>query len=68
MPIQLFFFQFLFPSFCHFLGHRVVSYVFDACNQSSLVLFYVALESLYQYVNIIINEGKSSSSLLSLDS
>ena len=64
-PIELFFFQFLFSSHCHSVGHRVVSIVFDSCNQSSFMFFYVVLESLYRSVNTVFNAGKSSFSLIS---
>ena len=54
--MELFFFPFLFPSYCHSVDHRVVSIVSDGSYQSSFVFFYVVLESLYRCV-------KSSSSL-----
>ena len=63
--IRLFFFPFLFPSYCHFVDNRVVSIVSGGYNQSSFVIFYVVLESLYRCVNVVFNSGKSSSSLLS---
>ena len=39
----MFFFQFLFPSYCHSIGHRVVSIVSDDRNQSSFVFFLSSL-------------------------
>ena len=63
MPIELFFFIFLFPSYCHSVVHRVVSILPDGCNQSSIVFFYVVFESLYRCVDAIFNAGKSSSPL-----
>ena len=62
---MLFFFPFLFPSYCHSFGPCVVSIVFDSCNQSPIVFFYVVLESFYRSVNTVFNASKSSSSLLS---
>ena len=35
MPIECFFFPFLFLSCCHSVGHRVVSIISGGCNQSS---------------------------------
>ena len=58
--IELFFFPFLFPSYCH----RVVSIVSGGYNLSCLVLFYVVLVSLYRCVNVVFNAGNFSSSLL----
>ena len=58
----MFFFPFLFSGYCHSVGVRVVSVVSGGCNQSSFVLFYVVLESLYRYVNAVFNAVKSSSS------
>ena len=43
-PIELFFFPFLFPSYCLFV-HRVFSIVSDGCKQSSFVFSYVVFES-----------------------
>ena len=63
--MELFFFRFLFPSFCHSVIYRVVSIVSDDRNQSSFVLFYVVFESLYESVNAVFDTGKSSSSLFS---
>ena len=40
----MFFFPFLFPNYCHSVVYRVVSIIFDGCNQSSFVLFYEFLE------------------------
>ena len=45
--MELFFFPFLFPSFCHSVIYRVVGIVSDGRNQSSFVFFYVVFESLY---------------------
>ena len=53
---QLFFFPFLFPSYCHSVVHHVVSIVSDCCNQSSFVFFYVVLES-YRCVNTVFNSS-----------
>ena len=61
--IELFFFPFLFSSYCHSVGLRVVSIVSDGCNQSTFVLFYEVLESLYRSVNAIFNAGNSYPSL-----
>ena len=41
--MELIFFLFLFPSFCH----SVVSIVSDGRNQSSFMFFYVVFELLY---------------------
>ena len=40
MLIEFFFFPFFFPSYCHFVVHRIVS---DGCNQSYFLIFYVVL-------------------------
>ena len=63
MPIDLFFFPFLLPSYCHSVVHHVVSIVSDGCNQSSFMFFYIVFESSYRYVYAVFNTGKSSSSL-----
>ena len=47
-PIELYFFPFLFPIYCHSVVHHYVSIVSHDCNQSSFGLFYVVLESLYR--------------------
>ena len=52
MPIELFFFSFLFPSYCHSVVHRVVSIVSDGCNQS-FMFSCVVFESLYRCVNSV---------------
>ena len=52
--IELFFFPFLFPSYCHSVVLRVVSIVSDGCNQS-FVFFYVVFESSYRCVNVVFN-------------
>ena len=44
MPMELFSFPFLFPSFCHSVIYRVVSVVSDGRNKSSFVFFYVVLD------------------------
>ena len=44
-PTELFFFPFLFSSHIHSVGLCVVNIISGGCNQSSSVLFYVALES-----------------------
>ena len=59
------FLPFLFPYYCRSVGHRVVSIIFDGCNKSSFVFFYVVLELVCQCVNTVFNAGKSFSSLLS---
>ena len=61
--IKLFSFPFLFSSYCHSVGHRVVSIVSSGCNQSSFVLFYIVLDSLYRCINAVFNTGKSTSTL-----
>ena len=40
--------------------------VSDGCNQSSSTLDYVIFESLYRYINAILNAGKSFSSSLNI--
>ena len=55
----------VFPSYCHSIDLRVVSIVTGGCNQTSFVLFYIVLESLYRCVNTVFTAGKSSSSLFS---
>ena len=60
--IELFFFPFLFPSYCHSVVHRVISIISDGCYQSSFVDFYVVFESLYRCVKAVFDAGKSSSS------
>ena len=62
MPIELFFFPFLFPCYYHSVVHRVVSFDTDGCNQF-FVFFDLVFESLYRYVNAFFNAGKSSSFL-----
>ena len=64
-PIELFSFPFLFPGYCPFIIYRVVSIVFDGCNQTLFVFFYVVFESLYRSVNAVFDAGKSSSHLFS---
>ena len=64
-PIELFFFPFLFPSYCHSVVIRVVSIVSDGSHQSSFVFFYVVFESLYRCINAAYDAGKSSSSIFS---
>ena len=59
--MELFFFPFLLPSFCHSVVYRVVSIVSDGRNQSSFVFFYVVFESLYGCINVVFDAGKSSS-------
>ena len=63
--LELFFFQFFFPSYCPSVGHRVASIVSGGCNESSIVFLYIVFESLYRCVNAVFNTGKSSSSLFS---
>ena len=63
--MELFFFPFLFPSFCHSIIYRVVSIVSDGRNQSSFVFFHVVFESLYGCDNAVFDAGKSSSSSFS---
>ena len=58
----MFFFPFLFLSYCHSVVHRVVSIVSDDSKQSSFVCFDVVFESLYQCVNAVFDAGKSSPS------
>ena len=64
-PIELFSFPFLFPSYCHSVVHRVLSFVSSDCNESSFVCLYIVFESFYRCVNAVFNAGKSSSSLFS---
>ena len=64
-PIELFFFPYLFPSYCHSVGHCIVNSVFDGCHLSSFLFFYEVLESLHRCVNAVFSAGKSSSSLVS---
>ena len=64
-PMELFFFPFLFLSFCHSVIYRFVSIVSDCRNQSSFVFFYVVFKSLYGFVNAVFDAGNSSSSLFS---
>ena len=52
--------------YCNSVAHRVVSILFDSCNQSSFVFFYVVLKSLCRCVKTLFTAGKFSSSLLSL--
>ena len=54
-PKDLFFFPFLFPSYCHSFGQRVVCLVSDGCNQSSIMFFFVVLESLYRCISAVFN-------------
>ena len=46
----------LFLSYCHSVGHRVISIISGGCNQSSFVFF---LESLYRCINAFFIAGKS---------
>ena len=52
-----------FSSYCHSVGHPVVSIIFDGWSQSSFQFFYVVLKSSYRCVSIVFNVGKSSSFL-----
>ena len=45
--MELFFFPFLFSSYCRSVGPRVVSIVSGGCNQSFSALLYVVFKSLY---------------------
>ena len=64
-PQSWFFFQCSFPIYCQSVLHRVVSIIFDGCNQSSFVFFCVIIESLCRCVNAVFNDSKSSFSILS---
>ena len=64
-PIELFSFPFLFPSYCHSVVHRVLSFFSGGCNESSFVFLYIVFGSLYRCVNAVFNADKSSSSLFS---
>ena len=50
----LFFFPFLFPSYCHSVVHRVVTIVSDVCNQSPFVLFLCIIIIIIIIISIII--------------
>ena len=64
-PIGLFSFPFLFPSYCHRVVHRVLSFVSGGCTVSSFVCLYIVFESSYRCINAIFNAGKCSSTLFS---
>ena len=58
---ELFFFPFLFPSYCHSVVDCVVSIVSDGCKKSSFVFSYVVFDSLYRDINAVFDVSKSSS-------
>ena len=59
MPIELFSFPFLFPSYCHSVVPRVIIIVSDGYNESSIVFLCMVFESLYRCVNGVFNVGKA---------
>ena len=61
LSIQLFFFPFLFPSYCCYVCPYVVSAVIG-CNLPFFVLFNIVFESSFWCIHAMFNPGKSSSS------